>query len=52
MEAFIISKILISYFIGYLIVGKYISIGLKFMMQGLCMLCAFYLEGIVIGIIT
>jgi hypothetical protein len=52
MGIYILAEILIGYFIGYIIVGKYVSIGLQFMMQGMCMLLAFYLGGIIIGVIS
>ncbi len=52
MAIFIVSEILIGIVIGNIIVGKYVSMGLQFMLQGLCMLLAFYIGGIIIGIIT
>ena len=32
--------------------GKYVSSGLQFMMQGLCMLLAFYIGGFIIGLVS
>lgn len=52
MVIFIASEILIGYFIGGIMVGKYVSSGLRFMMQGLCMLLAFYVGGFIIGAVS
>ena len=52
MVIFIVSEIVIGYFIGHLIVGRFVSMGLKFVMQGLCMLLAFYVGGFLIGVIS
>jgi hypothetical protein len=52
MAIFIASEILIGYVIGTVIVGKYVSMGLKFTLQGLCMLMGFYVGGFIIGIVS
>lgn len=52
MVIYIATEIIIGYFIGSIIVGKYASMGLKFYLQGLCMLLAFYMGGFIVGFIS
>ena len=52
MAIYITSEILIGYLIGGIMLGKYVSSGLQFMMQGLCMLLAFYIGGFIIGLVS
>jgi hypothetical protein len=52
MVIFIVAEILIGILIGNIIVGRYVSMGLKFMMQGLCMIGAFFAGGVVVGFIS
>lgn len=52
MAVFITAEILIGYLLGGIIVGKYVSIGLRFIMQGLCMLFSFYVGGLIIGLVS
>ena len=52
MAIYITSEILIGYLIGGIMLGKYVSSGLQFMMQGLCMLLAFYIGGFIIGFVS
>lgn len=52
MVIFIASEIVIGYLVGNLIVGRFASMGLKFLLQGLCMLLAFYLGGFLVGMIS
>jgi hypothetical protein len=52
MVIFIASEIIIGYFVGHLIVGRFVSMGLRFVMQGLCMLMAFYIGGFLVGVIS
>ncbi|CED57166.1 hypothetical protein ACU5DF_01025 [Aliivibrio wodanis] len=49
---FIGVELLIGGFVGKLIVGRYISISLQFMLQGLLHLSAFFIGGIIIGLIS
>ncbi|MFT6242295.1 MAG: hypothetical protein ACJAQT_004398 [Akkermansiaceae bacterium] len=52
MVVFIASEIVIGYFLGNLIVGRFASMGLKFLMQGLSMLIGFYVGGFLVGVIS
>ncbi|MBF0198632.1 MAG: hypothetical protein HQL32_13020 [Planctomycetes bacterium] len=52
MVIYIAAEIFIGFFIGGIIVGKYVSIGLQFMMQGLCMLLAYFVGGFLVGVIS
>jgi len=52
MVIFIAAEILIGILIGNIIVGRYVSMGLKFMLQGLCMILSFFAGGLVIGLIS
>ena len=52
MLIFILSEIFVGYFIGSVIVGKYVSMGLSFILQGVCMLLSFYIGGFIVGVIS
>mgnify|MGYP006429166729 CR=1 FL=1 len=52
MAIFIASEILIGIFIGNIIVGRYVSMGLQFMLQGFCMILAFFVGGVIVGFIS
>jgi Na+/H+-dicarboxylate symporter len=51
-STFIVIEILLGVFLGQFIVGKYLSIHLNFLMQGLLNLLSYFIGGIIIGFIS
>ena len=49
---FIFIEILLGVFIGKMILGKFVSIHLNFMIQGLLNLLSYFIGGIIIGFIS
>ena len=49
---YIVAELLIGALLGNIIVGSYISIQLRFMLQGLFNLISFFIGGIIIGLIS
>ncbi len=52
MIIFITTEIILGGFIGKVVVGKYLSISLRFFIQGLLNLLSYFLGGFVIGAIS
>ena len=49
---FIVTELFLGGLVGGFIVGKYMSIHLRFMLQGLLNLMAYFIGGIIIGLIS
>jgi hypothetical protein len=49
---FITTELLLGGLIGEFVVGRYMSINLRLMMQGLLQLSSFFIGGIIIGVIS
>ncbi|PTQ90953.1 hypothetical protein [Agitococcus lubricus] len=52
MVIFVIAQLILSFFIGQMILGHYIAHGLKQVVQGLLMLSSYFLGGFIIGLIS
>ncbi len=49
---FILAELILGGLVGGLVVGKYMSIHLRFMLQGLLNLVAYFIGGFIIGLIS
>jgi len=52
MGIFIGIELLLGGIVGEVLVGRYMSIGLRFMLQGLLYLISFFIGGFIIGVIS
>jgi hypothetical protein len=49
---FVITEVLLGLVLGNLVVGRYVSMSLSFMMQGLLNLASYFVGGFIIGVIS
>ena len=52
MIIFITVELILGGFVGQLVLGKFLSMSLRFMLQGLLYLISFFIGGFIIGIIS
>ena len=52
MATFVVAELVLGGLVGEYVVGRYMSISLRFMLQGALHLASFFVGGIVIGILS
>lgn len=52
LAVFVVCEVLIGVVIGNVFVGKFVSMSLKFTMQGLLHVASFFVGGVIIGVIS
>ena len=52
MATFMVAELLLGVLVGELVVGRYKSISLSFMLQGLLHLASFFVGGVIIGVVS